>query len=54
MSFRLPAKIQAALRRAADEEQRSVSNLIVRIATEWLIAHGHLPKSGLASKKKRS
>jgi hypothetical protein len=46
MVFRLPENTKAALLEAANVEQRSASNLLVLIATQWLATNGHLnPKA---------
>ncbi len=37
--FRLPQATRDALERAAASEQRSKSNMLLRIVTEWLDAH---------------
>ena len=44
MAFRLPAEIREAIRRAAANEQRSGSNLVLRVVTEWLEERGYIPK----------
>jgi hypothetical protein len=41
-SVRLADPARRALRRAAQQDGRSVSNLVQRILTEWLRAGGHL------------
>lgn len=43
IGIRTLPEIGDALRRAADERERSVSWLIERIAREWLEAEGYLP-----------
>jgi hypothetical protein len=44
MVFRLPSATREALQRAAEAEQRSMSNLTVLIVSEWLSANGYMPK----------
>lgn len=41
-SVRLSDPARRALRHAADEDGRTVSNLVQRILTDWLRAEGHL------------
>jgi len=41
-SIYLRPEIRAALSAAATAEGRSVSNLVQKVLTEWLRAHGHL------------
>ena len=56
MAFRLPARTRDALQRAADDEQRSLSNMTVRILTAWLTDQGFLDvptKSAGLTKKRR-
>jgi hypothetical protein len=36
--------LRGALKRAAEDDMRSVSVLIELILTDWLEAHGYLPK----------
>jgi hypothetical protein len=38
-SFRLPVEVHDALRRAAEAEDRSVANLVLKILTDWLRRH---------------
>jgi hypothetical protein len=44
MVFRLPSATREALQRAAEGEQRSMSNLTLLIVSEWLSANGYMPK----------
>jgi hypothetical protein len=55
MAFRLPEETRDALQRAADGEQRSLSNMTVRILTGWLTEHGYLdePAKPAGPTKKR-
>ena len=48
---RLPRSTRESLQRVADAEERSLSNLTVRILNEWLMRHGHA--GGAAAKGKR-
>ena len=49
MAFRLPTTTRDAIQRAAQDEQRSASNLVLRVVSEWLVEHGYLQQR---SKKK--
>ena len=40
LNFRIPAELKVALRRAAAEDERSMSMMAVRILREWLTEHG--------------
>lgn len=42
MVVRLPSDVKHALRKASEAEQRSMSNMAVRLLTAWLVEHGHL------------
>ena len=46
--IRVESKTKAAIEKAAADEQRSVSNLIERVMTEWLRHNGYLPPKGKA------
>ena len=41
LNFRVPADLKAALRKAAEQDERSMSMMAVRILREWLTAEGH-------------
>jgi hypothetical protein len=43
-------EIRDALKRAAQDDVRSVATLLEKIAVDWLAAHGYLPKAGEAKK----
>jgi hypothetical protein len=45
-SMRLDPDVKAALGRAAEDDDRSVSSLIQRVLKAWLAEHGYLPRSG--------
>lgn len=51
ITFRLPQATRDALARAAEAERRSLSNLAVAVLSEWLEAHGHLPKARPAKRQ---
>jgi hypothetical protein len=53
MVFRLPTATRKALQRAAKVEQRSMSNMALRIVSEWLSANGYLPKQMGSSRAPR-
>ena len=40
LNFRVPADLKLALRRAAEQDDRSMSMMAVRILREWLAGHG--------------
>ena len=42
MTFRLPARTRAALERAAKEERRSLSSLLLVVLEDWLSARTKL------------
>jgi uncharacterized protein (DUF1778 family) len=44
MVFRLPTATRKALQRAAKVQQRSMSNMALRIVSEWLSANGYLAR----------
>ena len=41
LNFRVPADLKAALRRAADQDERSMGTLAGRILREWLVENGY-------------
>jgi hypothetical protein len=49
--IRVEPKTKVAIEKAAADEQRSVSNLVERVMTEWLRQNGYLPER---TKKPRS
>lgn len=44
-SLRLPEETSAALERAAANDRRSVSSLILKILTDWVCQYGFLSSS---------
>lgn len=44
LGFRIPDEMKAALEKAAQEDERSVSSLATIILRDWLQAKGYLPK----------
>jgi len=40
LNFRVPADLKAALRKAAEQDERSMSVMAARILREWLIEKG--------------
>lgn len=52
LNVRVPGEIKAALKKAADADERSVSTMTVRILREWLEHHGHLRATSRASRLK--
>lgn len=45
VSFRLPEDIKSALEIAAKNDARSVSSMLEKLVTEWLIAKEYLPSA---------
>jgi hypothetical protein len=43
-SLRLDPKIKKALEKAAEEDSRSMSNMIEKILTDWLRERGYLAR----------
>jgi len=44
LGFRIPSEVKQALEKAAKAEDRSVSNLVLRILIEWLKRRKYLGK----------
>nr|WP_179220702.1 hypothetical protein [Sphingomonas laterariae] len=42
IAFRVDAELKSALEKAAKDDQRSLSSLVVKILTDWLRAKGYL------------
>lgn len=51
--MRFPSDVKAALKRAADAEQRSMSNLALAVLTAWLVEHGYMHTKKPESRKGR-
>ena len=51
LTFRLSQATRDALERAASDDRRKVGNLLDAIVSEWLEAHGYLPKAGPAKRR---
>lgn len=45
LNFRVPADLKAALRKAAEKDERSMSMMAVRILREWLAGNGYYDES---------
>ena len=45
INFRISANLKAAAQRAADEDSRSVSSLVIKLLREHLTARGYLEPS---------
>ena len=43
--FRAATEVKKALKKAAREDSRTMSNLALKIVTEWLRDHGHLGRA---------
>jgi hypothetical protein len=54
LNFRVPAGLKAALRRAADQDERSMSTMAARILREWLTDKGfYSPEASSAAPRRR-
>jgi len=53
LGVRVDLETKEALKRAADEDDRSQASMIERILKEWLREHGYLPKARKAVGKQR-
>jgi len=42
LNFRVPRDLKAALRKAAEDDERSMSMMAARILREWLTEHGFM------------
>ncbi|WP_341704687.1 ribbon-helix-helix protein, CopG family [Ferrovibrio sp.] len=51
VSVRLPPQVKDALMHAAADDQRSISNLIEKVLTDWLRSAGYLQADKAAPKK---
>ncbi len=51
--MRFPTNVKAALRKAAEAEQRSMSNLALAVLTAWLVEQGYMKATKPAVKKGR-
>ena len=49
LNFRVPAELKLALRKAAEQDERSMSIMAARILREWLVKHGFLEHAGGSS-----
>ena len=47
LNFRVPRDLKLALREAANQDERSMSTMAIRILREWLAANGYLSQSAL-------
>jgi len=56
LNFRVPTDLKAALRRAADQDERSMSTMAARILREWLTDKGFYSReaSSAAPRRRRS
>jgi hypothetical protein len=54
LNFRVPNDLKAALRRAADQDERSMSTMAARILREWLAERGFYETESRALESKRS
>jgi hypothetical protein len=51
--MRFPAEVKAALRRAAEEDHRSMSGLVLKLVSDYLIDGGYLPAPPRRGQKDR-
>ena len=51
IAFRIEAPMKAALQRAADADDRSLSSMVERILRAWLTEHGHMPATAAPAPK---
>lgn len=51
--MRFPADVKAALRRAADDEHRSMSGLVLNLVSEYLASEGYLDAKNRAPRRAR-
>jgi hypothetical protein len=51
LNLRVPAEIKKALRAAALDDERTMSNTVAKILRTWLVQNGYLPKSPLTGRK---
>ena len=42
LNLRVPADVKAALKRAAEADERSVSSMALKVIKDWLITNGYL------------
>ena len=54
LNFRVPSDLKAALRRAADQDERSMSTMAARILHEWLTDKGFYEAESQVAHRKRS
>ena len=54
LNFRVPSDLKAALRRAADQDERSMSTMAARILREWLTEKGFYEPDSTVPQRKRS
>jgi len=54
LNFRVPSDLKAALRRAADQDERSMSTMAARILREWLTDKGFYEAESRVAHRKRS
>jgi len=54
LNFRVPADLKVALRKAAEQDDRSMSVMAARILREWLTEHGFYEVQGATPKSRRA
>jgi hypothetical protein len=54
LNLRVPADLKAALRKAADQDERSMSTMAARILREWLTEHRFMGVKEASPKPRRA
>jgi uncharacterized protein (DUF1778 family) len=54
LTIRIPSDTKAALRRAAEADDRSVSSMVLRIVREWLRAHDPITSQKMRGMRARA
>jgi hypothetical protein len=54
LNFRVPADLKAALRKAAEQDERSMSVMAARILREWLTEKGFYEAESQVAQPKRN
>jgi len=51
LTFRIPRDLKVALKKAAAQDERSMSMMAVRILREWLATHGYYEDRAAESRR---
>jgi len=54
LNFRVPRDLKLALRKAAEQDERSMSMMAGRILREWLTEHGFFSKPDSSGQQRHS